>query len=255
MNVRRLSLLATLAASSIVLAAPASGVPGPESAADSATATVRTGSRDLNVRSAPSVTSQKIGTVRNGAKVVIVCHARGTVFTGGPFDLSTDLWNRLETGGYVTDAMLDTGSDEPIVPRCGTETMRLTSPRTAGATTRRNPAVEGTPLWGALEKWYYASGEKFYPAVRGAPRDVAASARATGWTVSDEPEDRAVVVIPPGVLDAPADGHVAWVDSVTNRPDGIYLRITEMGAAGHRQNTWSARTVKTDQTLSYILLP
>lgn len=246
--------MSLLAASALLLpAAPAFAAP--ESAENSVTVTVNTGSGDLNVRSAPSTTSQRVATVRNGARITITCYARGTVFDGGPYDMSTDLWNRLADGGYVTDAMLDTGSDDPVVPPCATESMRPAQPRAAGRTVGSNPGEEGSALWGALEKWYFASGKRSYPAVDGAPRDLASSARAAGWTVVGEPRDRAVVVIPPGVLDAPGTGHVAWVDATSSRPDGTYLRITEMAAADTAPYIWSGRTVRAVPELSYILLP
>lgn len=246
--------MSLLAASALLLpAAPAFAAP--ESAENSVTVTVNTGSGDLNVRSAPSTTSQRVATVRNGARITITCYARGTVFDGGPYDMSTDLWNRLADGGYVTDAMLDTGSDDPVVPPCATESMRPAQPRAAGRTVGSNPGEEGSALWGALEKWYFASGKRSYPAVDGAPRDLASSARAAGWTVVGEPRDRAVVVIPPGVLDAPGTGHVAWVDATSSRPDGTYLRITEMAAADTAPHIWSGRTVRALPELSYILLP
>lgn len=248
---RRVSLVA--ASALLIPAAPASAAP--ESAENSVTVTVHTGSGDLNVRSAPSTASQRIGTVRNGTRITITCYARGTVFEGGPYDMSTDLWNRLADGGYVTDAMLDTGSDDPVVPRCATESMRPVPPRAAGRTTSSNPGDEGSALWGALEKWYFASGKRSYPAVDGAPRELASAARAAGWTVVGEPRDRAMVVFPPGVLGAPAAGHVAWVDATSNRPDGTYLRITEMAAVETSPHIWSGRTVKAVPELSYILLP
>jgi uncharacterized protein YraI len=248
---RRLFLLA---ASALVLpAAPA--LAAPESAENSATVTVNTGSRDLNVRSAPSTGSQRVGSIRDGARITITCYARGTVFNGGPYNMSTDLWNRLADGGYVTDAMLDTGSDDPVVPPCATESMRPAELRAAGRTVDSNPGEEGSALWGAMEKWYFASGKRSYPAVDGAPRDLAASARSAGWTVVEEPRDRALVVIPPGVLDAPDAGHVAWVDATSNRADGLYLRITEMAASDRAPHIWSGRTVQAVPELSYILLP
>lgn len=248
---RRLSLLAA----SALLLPVAPALAAPESAESSATVTVNTGSRDLNVRSAPSTASQRVGSVRDGARITITCHARGTVFTGGPYDVSTDLWNRLADGGYVTDAMLDTGSDDPVVPPCATESMRPAEPRATGRTVDSNPGEEGSALWGAMEKWYFASGKRSYPAVDGAPRDLAASARAAGWTVVKEPRDRALVVIPPGVLEAPDTGHVAWVDATSNRADGLYLRITEMAATDKAPHIWSGRTVAALPELSYILLP
>ena len=63
----------------------------------------------------------------------------------------------------VTDAMLDTGSNDPVVPPCGVESMRVAEPRAVGRTVRLNPADKGSAMWGALEKWYFASGEQSYP--------------------------------------------------------------------------------------------
>lgn len=250
---------------SVVVAAVVSGASGavvpatagaaPESAADARVVTVNTGSFDLNIRSAPSMTSQKIGTVANHSRVVITCYARGTVFVGGPYQLRTDLWNRLDSGGYVTDAMLDTGSNDPIVPPCATESSRPTSSRATGRKAQVNPAKNGTDAWAALEKWFFVSGEQFYPAVTATPQDLAGSARSAGWTVVDDPQPRAIVVIPGGQLDAPAAGHVAWVDSTSKRPDGTYLTLTEMGGPGRGPGTWSARTVKAAKGLSFVLLP
>ncbi len=94
----------------------------PQSVAEPITVTVNTGSGDLIVRSAPSPSSQKIGSIPDASRVVITCSIRGENFSGGPYKLTTDLWNRLATGGFVTDAMLDTGSDEPVVPPCVAET-------------------------------------------------------------------------------------------------------------------------------------
>jgi hypothetical protein len=247
---RRLSLLA--AAALLVPVAPARAAP--ESSESPAIVTVNTGSRDLNVRSAPSATSQRVGSVPDGSRITITCYARGTVFSGGPYDLSTDLWNQLADGGYVTDAMLNTGSNEPVVPPCTTESIRPAEPQVTGKTVGSNPAEEGSALWGALKNWYFASGKRFYPALTGAPRDLVASARRAGWAVVESPRDRAVVVMPPGVLDAPASGHVAWVNATSRRADGIYLRITEMSAPGQVPHSWSGRTVKAVPELSYIPL-
>lgn len=246
-----LSLLA--AAALLVPVAPV--LAAPESAESSAIVTVNTGSRHLNVRSAPSVTSQWLGSVPDGSRITITCYARGSVFSGGPYGLSTDLWNRLADGGYVTDAMLDTGSNDPVVPPCATESIRPAEPMATRKTVYSNPAEEGSALWGALNNWYFASGKRSYPAVEGAPRDLVASARRAGWTVVGNPRERAVVVMPPGVLGAPASGHVAWVDATHRRPDGIYLRITEMSAPGKVAGSWTGRTVKAVPELSYILLP
>lgn len=90
----------------------------PSATADSKVVTVETGSGNLNLRSAPTTSAQLLGTIRNGSKVVITCYVRGAVFVGGPFSGPSDIWNRRHGGGFITDKLLDTGSDGPVVPPC-----------------------------------------------------------------------------------------------------------------------------------------
>lgn len=228
----------------------------PTAAADPRTVTVNTGSNDLNVRSAPSANSQIIGSVRNQSRVVIVCYSRGEAFSGGPYQLTTTIWNRLDKGGFVTDAMLDTGSNNPVVPRCEGETPATVAPaRATGKKSLNNPAKPGSPAWGALAKWFQVSGEQFYPALSGLPRDWATAARASGWTVVERPEPRSIVVFEPGVDGAPASGHAAWVDTTANRRDGQYIGITEVHSNGDGLISWTSRQVKSLPGMSYILLP
>jgi hypothetical protein len=248
------SLVAVVSGRAEVVA-PAGAVPESETTAGKRTVTVDTGSFDLSVRSAPSATSQKIGSIANHSRVVITCFARGAEFSGGPHKLNTDLWNRLEGGGYVTDAMLATGSNEPVVPPCVAESAQPVSGRTTGRRVMENPAAGGTDVWAALQKWYFVSGKQFYPAVSGAPTALPGAAKAAGWTVVDAPQANAIVVMPPGQLDAPSRGHAAWVDAVTQRTDGSYLRIIEMDGPGSTPHTWSGRIVKAEKGLSYIPLP
>ena len=228
----------------------------PDASADSRTVTVNTGAGELNVRSAPSANSQKVGSVANQSLVVIVCHTRGEAFAGGPYHLTTNIWNRLDKGGFVTDAMLDTGSNEPVVPRCEGETPAPAGPaRATGRKTQENTAPLGSPFWGALEKWFQLSKRQFYPAISGAPKDLANAARAAGWTVVERPEPRSIVVFAPGVGGAGPSGHVAWVDTTANRPDGQYIGITEVHGNGDGLNTWTSRQVKDLPGMDYILLP
>ena len=231
-------------------------VVAPGAAADSRTVAVNTGAGELNVRSAPSANSQKIGSIRNQSLVVIVCYTRGAAFSGGPYHLTTNIWNRLDKGGFVTDAMLNTGSNEPVVPRCDGETPAPVAPaRATGRKSQENTAPLGSPLWGALEKWFQVSQRQFYPALSGAPRDLANAARAAGWTVVERPEPRSIVVFQPGVDGAPPSGHVAWVDTSAKRRDGQYIGITEVHGNGDGLNTWTSRQVKDLPGMSYILLP
>jgi hypothetical protein len=228
----------------------------PVATAEPRTVTVNTGSGALNVRSAPSANSQKIGSLGNQTQVVIVCYSRGEAFTGGPYRSTTNIWNRLDKGGFVTDAMLNTGSDDPVVPRCGGESPAPVAPaRATGKKTQKNPANPGSPAWGALAKWFQVSGEQFYPALTGLPKDWANAARASGWSVVERPEPRSIVVFQPGTAGAPASGHVAWVDTAANRRDGQYVGITEVHASGDGLISWTSRQVRDLPGMSYILLP
>lgn len=70
----------------------------------------------VNVRSGPGLAYDVTGTVANGTVVEISCFARGETVQGvwGP----TDLWNKLATGGWISDGFVDTGSNEPVAPAC-----------------------------------------------------------------------------------------------------------------------------------------
>jgi surface antigen len=231
-------------------------VVAPQAAADQRAVTVNTGAGELNVRSAPSANSRKIGSVANQARVVIVCYTRGTAFSGGPYRLTTNIWNQLDKGGYVTDAMLNTGSNDPVVPRCDGEAPAPVVPaRATGRTSQDNPAPSGSPLWGAMEKWFQVSKRQFYPAISGAPKDLAQAARAAGWSVVERPEPRSIVVFAPRVGGAPPAGHVAWVDTIADRRDGQYIGITEVHGNGDGLNTWTSRQARHLPGMSYILLP
>jgi surface antigen len=152
--------------------------------------------------------------------------------------------------------MLNTGSNEPVVPRCDGEAPEPVGPaRATGRTTQDNTAPLGSPTWGALEKRFQVSNRQFYPAISGQSKDLADAARAAGWTVVERPEPRSIVVFAPGVDRAPPFGHVAWVDTTAKRGDGLYVSITEVRGNGDGLNTWTSRQVKDLPGMSYILLP
>jgi len=90
----------------------------PTASAATKTVLVNTGGGNLDVRAQPSTSAQLLGTIRNGTKMVITCFVHGQVFAGGPFGGASDIWNKREGAGFVTDRMLDTGSDAPVVPPC-----------------------------------------------------------------------------------------------------------------------------------------
>lgn len=72
--------------------------------------------RKVNLRSGPGTRNGIVGTVRDGDSVTIVCTARGDRLSGkwGP----TDLWNKLDTGQWISDGFLYTGSNGPVAPAC-----------------------------------------------------------------------------------------------------------------------------------------
>ena len=248
--------LAAVAASMTVAAPGAAVLVAPMAAADARTVTVNTGAGALNIRSAPTANSQKVGALGDHSKVVIVCHIRGERFSGGPYRLTTNIWNRLDKGGFVTDAMLDTGSNDPVVPRCAGATPVPVAPaRATGKTSQQNIGEPGSAAWGALAKWSQLSGKKTFPAVSGLPKDWATSARGAGWSVVERPEARAIVVFGPGVDKAPPSGRVAWVDTVSPRRDGQFLGITEAQTTGDGLTVWTSREVRHQPGMLYILLP
>jgi surface antigen len=229
----------------VVLCAPAAS-------ATPRTVTVATGAGPINVREGAGTNTRILRTIPNGSRVTIVCHLRGLTYSGGPFGVSTNVWNRLDAGGYVTDAMLETGSNEAVVPGCDAPV----SARAVGTKTASNPAVaSGQCTDGAYQKWYEASGGRYYPALSGNARDWADRARVAGWTVVADAQPRSIVVFQPGVHYAdPTYGHVAWVDRVDRRSDGVYVAITEMNYGG-RLGQWHQRTVKDIPGMSYVLQP
>lgn len=125
--------------------------------------------------------------------------------------------------------------------------------RATGQTQGSNPGAPGQCTWGAAQKWFEASGS--YPAMMGNALSWGDSAAAAGWTVVNDARDRSIVVFQPGVAGAGDIGHVAWVDSVSQGPDGRYIHVTEMnntyyGGVG----VFNDRDIKEVPGMSYVLL-
>jgi surface antigen len=232
----------------------------PSAHANTRVVTVNTGGGPVNVREGTGTNTRLLRTIPNKTRVTIVCYLRGQVFNGGPYGASTNIWNRLDSGGYVTDGMLETGSNNPVVPGCsGSGPAPAPAPgRATGQTRNFNAGASGQCTYGAYQKWFEASATRNYPALTGSAKDWANSARATGWTVVLDAEPRSIVVFQPGVYQADRTyGHVAWVNNVEKRADGRYINITEMnyGLNGSGLNRWHSRTVKDIPGMSYILQP
>ncbi|MGW3681412.1 SH3 domain-containing protein [Streptomyces prasinus] len=71
----------------------------------------------LNVRSGPGTGYTIVRTLPVGAQVTISCQTPGTTVTG-PYGTS-NIWDNIGNGQYVSDAYVKTGSDGYVAPRCG----------------------------------------------------------------------------------------------------------------------------------------
>jgi LasA protease len=74
------------------------------------------GGTTLNKRSGPGTGYATVGSVADGATVSIACSAYGTTHTGRGG--STNLWNKLTDGTWVSDAYLNTGLGGPVNGFC-----------------------------------------------------------------------------------------------------------------------------------------
>ncbi|MEV4754889.1 SH3 domain-containing protein [Micromonospora sp. NPDC049559] len=70
----------------------------------------------VNVRSGPHTSSPIVGTVASGASVPIYCQVVGDTVTGKYG--TSNLWDRIRTGGYVSDTYVYTGTDGRVAPNC-----------------------------------------------------------------------------------------------------------------------------------------
>ncbi|MFF6948868.1 SH3 domain-containing protein [Streptomyces iakyrus] len=70
----------------------------------------------VNVRSGPGTGYTIVRVLSEGAKVPIYCQSPGTTVTG-PYG-TTNIWDNINNGQYVSDAYVNTGSDGYIRPRC-----------------------------------------------------------------------------------------------------------------------------------------
>ena len=69
-----------------------------------------------NVFSVPSVLGPVQGRLANGANVSIECTVDGDVATFG--GKSSSLWNKIVPSGYLPDVEVNTGSEQPTMPKC-----------------------------------------------------------------------------------------------------------------------------------------
>jgi flagellar protein FlgJ len=114
-NGRRLAAKAAFV--SCVAAMVVAALPHPAAAAAATgKGTVRSGGSALNVRSGPATTYAKVGTVKTGTVLTLVCRVAGEFITGDV--RRSNAWNRLTTGGYVSDAYIVYGKGASLAPTC-----------------------------------------------------------------------------------------------------------------------------------------
>ncbi|WP_217167196.1 SH3 domain-containing protein [Streptomyces sp. AC512_CC834] len=70
----------------------------------------------LNVRSGPGTGYSVVRVLSEGARVAINCQRPGQ-WVAGPYGTS-NVWDNIGSGQYVSDAYILTGSDGYVAPRC-----------------------------------------------------------------------------------------------------------------------------------------
>lgn len=71
----------------------------------------------LNVRSGPGTQYPIVRSLAAGSTVAIYCQTPGT-WVSGPYG-TTNIWDNIAPGEYVSDAYVNTGSDGYVARRCG----------------------------------------------------------------------------------------------------------------------------------------
>ncbi|MFF4505013.1 SH3 domain-containing protein [Streptomyces sp. NPDC001401] len=71
----------------------------------------------LNVRRGPGTQYSIVRVLPEGAKVPIFCQTPGTAVTG-PYGTS-NIWDNIDDGQFVSDAYVLTGTDGYVASRCG----------------------------------------------------------------------------------------------------------------------------------------
>nr|WP_128382149.1 SH3 domain-containing protein [Streptomyces cavernae] len=70
----------------------------------------------LNVRSGPGTGYRIVRVLREGSQVPIFCQRPGETVTG-PYGTS-NIWDNIANGAYVSDTYVRTGSDGYVAARC-----------------------------------------------------------------------------------------------------------------------------------------
>jgi uncharacterized protein YraI len=71
----------------------------------------------VNVRSGPGTGYTIVRVLPEGSRVPIYCQTPGTTVSG--YYGTTNIWDNISNGEYISDAYVNTGSDGYVASRCG----------------------------------------------------------------------------------------------------------------------------------------
>jgi len=122
------------------------------------------------------------------------------------------------------------------------------------ATRTNNAGVAGNCTWYANDQWQKYWLRHQYPALTGDAGNWNDSAAALGYDVGGIPTTHSIVVFEANTNGTGSAGHVAWVESVTQKSDGTHFQVSEMNWAGNF-NRVTGRDVKFGPRMSFIPAP
>ncbi|WP_327402202.1 SH3 domain-containing protein [Streptomyces sp. NBC_01288] len=70
----------------------------------------------LNIRSGPGTSYSIVGSLPGGSRVPIYCQTPGTTVTGTYG--TSNIWDNISSGEFISDAYVSTGSDGYVASRC-----------------------------------------------------------------------------------------------------------------------------------------
>jgi flagellar protein FlgJ len=148
-------------------------------------AVAHTGGIPLNVRAGASLAAERVGTVPDGRRLAVVCRVRGQAVAGHA--RRTDVWDRLASGRYVSDANVAWRGRPP--GWCGATRAHLVTVSTGGFPLN----LRAAPSAGSRRAGTAADGARIAvrcqvpgQAIAGHVRRTAVWVRTTGgWYVSD----------------------------------------------------------------------
>ncbi|WP_262063068.1 SH3 domain-containing protein [Streptomyces sp. STR69] len=92
------------------------GAPAPASAAPTLHYYAIAPGTSVNVRSGPGTNYTIVRVLAAGSQVLIYCQSPGTTVSG--YYGTSNIWDNIDDGEYISDTYVNTGSDGYIAARC-----------------------------------------------------------------------------------------------------------------------------------------